>query len=36
VEEVPGCVHGGVEGRDFDFVGLLMKYCAVLFFIFDN
>jgi len=36
VEELPGCVHGGVEGCDFDFMGMFVKQCAVLFFIVDN
>ena len=36
MEELPGCVHGGVEGCDFDSVGVFVKQCAVLFFIVDN
>jgi len=36
VEELPGCVHGGVEGCDFDSVGVFVKQCALLSFIVDN
>jgi len=36
MEDMPGCVHGGVEGCDFDFMGVFVKQCAVLFFIVDN
>jgi len=36
VEELPGCVHSGVEGCDFDFVGMFVKQGAVLFFIVEN
>jgi len=36
VEELPGCVHGVVEGCDFDFMGMFVKQCAVLFLIVNN
>ena len=36
VEELPGCVHGGNEGCDFDVVGMFVKQCAVLLFIVNN
>ena len=36
MEELPGCVHGDVEGCDFDFVGIFVKQCAVVLFIVNN